>query len=374
VSGFTKNALEEVERRRDQPVLLLGEEELDEVADRWGDLRHMIRMKQQALLIDGAAHVLRDRSSRIARPRQVRFESTQGEAFLADNDGRRPWIASSGGFGQTTFTCDHSVGWLSSDAAVTVDIPLASLSVAQDLPWALSELAGLGWSTGEGQWCLQQQETNWHGIGAATLVEALAQRKARYENAGAIHRAEELTYYDVCEGGFYTLTADLDSRDGSVEHAQLSIQLAGVPLDHRALDELCRTFEVLAPPYFRPRDRDYELHGTAVIRDEVELTPVAVVLQEDPDDPDDPLWVCGIVAPNPVPDIARTDTDGRPAFPAQMRETELLVCSVRDWHPLSQKHTYTLQRLQWTYTSDAAIVHAVCNWPNSEAPPFADQS
>jgi hypothetical protein len=207
ISGFTKGAVEEVERRRDQRVLLFGEEELDEVTDRWGDLRHMLRIKQQSLLVDGRAHVLRDRWSRTARIRPTAFALTDSDAFFANHDGRCPWIASSGGFGHLTFTCDHSMGWLSTEAAVTVDIPLVSLSAPADLHWALFELAALGWTTGEGQWCLQQRETNWHGIGAATLVEALDQRSSRYENAGAIHRAAELTYYDACQGGFYTLTS-----------------------------------------------------------------------------------------------------------------------------------------------------------------------
>jgi len=365
VSGFTAAAIKEVEGRREQPILLVGAEELDEVTDTWGDLRQMLSIKAEMLLIQGRVHLLANASTPPPAPRHPVGPPTLGDEVFVDNTGRVPWIAAPGGFGQFTFTREIHSEWFASDPGVVLDIPLASLRHQDDLVWALCEFASLGWTTGGGHWSLHQQETNWHGIGAASLSVALEQRMDRYEGAGRIHRTEELTYYDRCDGGFYTLTAELDSRAGEVSYAALSMQMAGVPFDQHPLEELCRTFGVFAPLFYRPRVNETSQDGASMLRDGSPLTPVALILHEDPDDSHDPHWVCGIVAVNPL-FRAGIESDDAGQLPWALRESQLIVCDVPDWHPVGERHTYRLQRCRWTETSDALIVRAVANWPSSE--------
>jgi hypothetical protein len=201
----------------------------------------------------------------------------------------------------------------------------------------------------------QQSGINWHGVGAVGLVDALNERKARYSGMGQLHHTEELTYYDECEGGFYTITADLDARDGDVSYAELSLQLAGVPFDREPLDELCRTFDVRSP-----------LEGSAHLS-HTPVIPVALLIHEDLADPHDRFWVRGIVARNPF--LGKTSKDaGASDLPWALRDTEVIVCDLRSWHPLSDAHTYNLERCRWTYSSQATVVRLVVDWPDSELP------
>lgn len=366
VSGFTKDAVDEVEGERSKPILLFAEEELDELADEWGDLRQTLSLKQDALKINGRAHLLSRTPTRAAPHRREPRPLREGDSRLVDNRGVIPWLASAGGFGHFTFSCHLGIEWTFGDVAFTLDIPLHSLSRQDDLIRAMGELGALGWTTGRGQWCLHQSGINWHGAGAASLVEALNQREARYRGMGRIHHTEELSYYDECDGGFYTITADLDARDGDVSYAALSLQLAGIPFDREALDELCRTFEVRSPMYFRPRVSMDALEGAAHLSRRP-VSPVALLIHEDPDDPHDRLWVRGIVARNPF--LGKTSEDvGASDLPWVVRDTEIIVCDLRNWHPLSDPHTYNLEQCRWTYSSQATVVRLVVDWPDSELP------
>jgi hypothetical protein len=275
-----------------------------------------------------------------------------------------PWIAGGGGSGHFAFTTFRTLDWGIDEHGFTVDLDLPSVTTIDDLTWAFSQLAALGWTTGDGSWCLQFAPTNWHGLGAAALLTALERSGERHAGAARRHLTEELTYVDRCVGGFWTLTAEVDTHDGTIAYAKLSLQLQGIPFDRQPLAELGRTLEVRSPVEFRVRGSLFD-KGATRVGSGVEVRPVALIIHDDESDPHDRHWVCGIVGLNPWLGNA---VEIPPDLPHAFRETELVTCSVRSWHPLSDRHTYRLNYCRWFSASTGFAALLDVDWPNSELP------
>lgn len=205
MSGFTGDAIAEVEAYRRQPILLLGPEELDELMDGTAELRQTLTLKRERLLFDAQAHLVARQSDAPARHVPTGPVTAAADELLVDG-ARRPWATSRGGFGNLVFGTTLDVVWTAAVDRFRVDLDVRSIGTPEELEWAFAELAALGWTTGDGSWSLQQAETNWFGRGAATLLEALAARTERHRGAGRIHHTEQLTYVDRCTGGFWSLT------------------------------------------------------------------------------------------------------------------------------------------------------------------------
>src|SRR5262249_50088356 len=138
----------------------------------------------------------------------------------------------------------------------------------------LHHLSGMGWATGSARWSIQQAATNWHGLGASAFAEALQSWRERYKGI-SIHHSEEFCYFDVCDGGFYTLTANISAHyDRSVRYTTLSFQLTGIPLDTDPLKELIRTFDIGEPCYFRPMKKKSVARKWHRLPDAVSLEPI----------------------------------------------------------------------------------------------------
>jgi hypothetical protein len=364
VSGYSTNAIAEVETNRDPPILLFGVEEIEELAAGEADLRQTLSLKAEQLLLGARAHLIA-RPSRPSTPRRRSHDlPVSATGFLATSDRRVPWVAGRGGYGSFAFTTVRTLGWGVDKDGFAVDLDLRSLTSIDDLAWALSELAALGWATRQGSWCLQYSGTNWHGLGAAALITALERRSERHEGTGRRRHSEEVTYVDQCAGGFWTLTAEADSEDGRIAYAEMSLQLQGIPFDRQPIAELARTLEVRSPIEFRTRGSTFDT-AAGVVRSDLEVQPVALIIHEDESDPHDSHWVCGIVVVNPW---FGEGFEAPPQLPFALRETELLVCSVRSWHPLSHRHSYRLNSCRWFSASTGQAVLVDVDWPTSELP------
>ena len=117
------------------------------------------------------------------------------------------------------------------------------------------------------------------------------------------------------------MTAEVDSEDGTIAHAEVSLQLRGIPFDRQPLAELCRTLDVRTPIKFRVRGSTFD-KAASVTRSDLEVQPVALIVNEDESDPHDRHWVCGIVGMNPW---FGEGVETPPDLPFALRETELLT-------------------------------------------------
>jgi restriction endonuclease len=362
ISGFSPTAIEAVGARRDRPMLLIEGKDIEEACKRDADLRLILRNRLDALLLDGDVLVgerLPSRQRGIASGDPV-----DGDAYLLMRDGSRvPWIYARGSFSSFTFSRElNDPDWVAaSGAGVTFDLSLSIRTVA-DVALALSELSSLGWATGAGQWSIAQSETNWHGIGPASLVQALLCWKERYQDAGSIHHTEQVVYQDVCDDGFYTLMLDVDAYNPRlVWRSDMSLQLSGIPLDLDPIRELCRTFDVQARTRFRPRT-DKMLGRVWLSNKSAEVKPVAFMVSERPERPPDrQSMVCGLVVKNPYY-AEKHRNELADEMPRPVEETELLVCDLRSWHQLGKTLKYRLEMCEWANTSDALVARVVVDW------------
>jgi hypothetical protein len=188
----------------------------------------------------------------------------------------------------------------------------------------------------------------------------LSDWRGRYRSLRHVHPTEEFCYFDICEGGFYTIAGQIsaDARR-QVWHVNLSFQLAGIPIEQGPLRQLCLALDPAITPVFRPRsERSVELHHIGM-NQRPALNVIGFVVERDDLDSAQEEWVTGIVAKNPYHARRRPPS----WWPPSLTGSELLLCDLRSWHPLSAiKRTYRLWSVEWAWTSDSALLRPRADW------------
>jgi hypothetical protein len=371
-SGFTDHVLTRVKERSNMPVLLVSGSEL-QAALRWnGDLHILLRRKKKTLLSDREALLDEHAGSRPRNRTRTRTSLPQTRTeFVFPDSTRRTWLACGGGFGQFVFAQDlPDIDWSAGPGVgVAADLALPVRSEGQLLE-LIHQLADMGWATPDARWSIQQARTNWHGMGAGAFVEVLPAWKKRYNRRKSLHHSEELCYVDSCDGGFYTLTANVAAHDQRELHfARLSFQLIGTPLDTSPLRELCETFDVREQVYFRPRSSGSVTRVRVTHDLHLPVSPLALLVEGgdvDRDDGDDDAngreFVSGLVIPNPFRS-KHTPWSGTHDLPNMVTDSEYLVCAMAEWHPLVYDPvTYVLTGIEHAWSSDGLVVRPVANW------------
>ncbi len=368
IGGFTTKSVGDLCEHRDPVILLIDGEELEKAIAGDSDLKRMLSAKQDAMRIDGEVLVGQHHKPRPKRPRALQNSPAPADAYFVLADGSRPnWIAAGGTFGEFTFARQVTdPDWVTAGGAgVSVDIRLPIEGV-DGITAALAELADLRFSTGDAHWCIQQSTTNWHGMGGQNLADALNRWEDRYQDVNHIHHTEQVCYQDVCDDGFYTLTFDIAASNPRVVwHADLSMQLIGVPLDQEPIRELCRTFGVEQGVHFRPRtEKALKRHNFG--RDAPgELDVLALIVEEQSRREELEVWVAGIVVKNPffTAGGSREKPFDDGGLAAYLSKTEALVCELSSWHQLDKPDmSYVLRRCEWGWTSDALVVRISADW------------
>jgi Restriction endonuclease len=372
VNGFTATARERVRAKRSQPILLMTGPELASALANPPGLRATLDGKREELLVHG--RVLVD-----APPERLSWAGAGrpsgmpagGVSFLLDGE-RRQVLACGGGFGQFVFVQEvPDIDWVpGGGTGVSIDMS-SSVGSQDELLTCLAELTESGWLTPHGRWNIQQATRNWHGIGPETLAEEITGWERRYDSAGPIHHTEQLCYQDTCEGGFFTLTADITAAEPrELWHCELSAQLSGVPLDQAPLRQLAALLRASHPLYFRPRgERAVTRH--ALYADNLTVVPAGLVVFDDAADPTFPAWVCGIVTANPFALPRGSSESGQPDWiPGDLGESEMLICALRQYHPLSHPVAgYRLTSCEWVWTSDSLVIRATADWKRQDSDP-----
>jgi hypothetical protein len=234
-----------------------------------------------------------------------------------------------------------------------------------DLRRLVETLTTLGWTSGQARWRINQAHASWHGFGAAVFGEHLKKWQMRASSRQP-HDSEEILYADTCDGGNYALSATLlVDRRRIARHVHLSFELAGVPLDHTPLLQLCRTLGVHTGLYFRPTETDAVQRVTRLqlalgSSDDV----VAHVVSDAHLDGADPM-VSGVVIANPYWSQG-VNAPRLPSLPPELlliSDSEHLICDLRQWHALARRpRQYRLHWIEFTSTSDLFSCRAVADW------------
>lgn len=367
-AGFTQEAIRKVELRSDRPVILMDGDELERLVEWSDDIAQLLGRKKNALLTHRKAYL---GTTRRSRPAAKRGKPAEAPAVFAFPDGTRTkWFAGGGTFGEFTFVQDlPDVDWVPSEGrSVTLDMAVPIYD-ERGVVTLLHHLSGMGWSTESARWSIQQSVTNWHGMGADAFAEALQDWRKRYKGID-IHHSEEFCYFDICDGGFYAFTGKISAYDDrSIHNVMLSFQLTGIPLNTDPLKELSSIFDVGEPCYFRPMNRESLVRKWHLPEPHrVPLEPVAFIAEPDDVFDDKREWVRGLVAKNPFYRPCSPLKDRVPDWmPAHVFESELLICDMRSWHPLSEPRArYVLWGCESARTADGVIVRPIAEWPDRD--------
>jgi Restriction endonuclease len=368
-SGFTTGVIARVRTRAKQPILLVTGDELAGVLDWSGALTRLLRQKKDRLLTHGEVLLGADGLTQPHHRPATRGRLPASPESVVFRDGQRSgWLSCKGDFGQFVFARElPDIDWVpGSGVGVTLDLSIP-ITREKDLIGLLHQLGDMGWATVKSRWSIQQATTNWHGSGANAFAEVLSDWKTRYAEIDTIHHTEEFCYFDVCEGGFYTLTGQVSAdKSRRVRQSNLSFQLSGIPLKPDALSQLCDTFDASPPIYFRPRnEKSVERHHLSINERRI-LTVVAYVVEDNDweSDPNDREWAAGIVAKNPYYRKSRSKSLGAPeGWPSVVADSELIVCDLRSWHSMrNPKKTYRLWNWETAQTSDGVAFRPVADW------------
>jgi hypothetical protein len=284
-------------------------------------------------------------------------------------DGTRSKLLHCGGnFGEFTFVRElPDIDWVpGSGFGVTLDMA-TPVTDEKGLIGLIHELSDLGWITEKSRWSIQQSEDTWHGAGADVFVEVLTNWKTRYQGR-QIHHTEEFCYVDMCDDlGFYTLTGQVAAHSPRIVwRTSLSFQLSGIPIDPTPLRHLAQLFESGTSVYSRPRNNDsVTRHHVGRTGDSVRLDVVGFVVEDDEGAirADEREWAVGVVAKNPYRRLPRSRRTFPEWWPGMVRESELIVCTLRNHHPLKRpKRTYRLWSCESALTSDALVFVPIADW------------
>jgi hypothetical protein len=359
-SGFTGTAVEEVSSRRDRVILLFDGNEIDRLLNR-SDLRALIAKKKEALTIQGRVLFETDATDweGLSKPDPASFPRPDG-AFSLLGKGKVPWIVGAGDFNPLVFAQElPDPDWTSEGYAVAVDIPLY-IRTREDISLVFEVLHQIGWLSSSSRFTIFQSTLAWHGAGAASFLSALEDWKLRYASAGpGLHHSEDALYYDLCYGGFYTLSIYLQVAErGLIRGARISAQIPGIPYDMRAFREIARFLTGERQIFFRPLARK-SITRLRVTHPRVKLEPVGLLVTED-------TFVNGIIVRNPFRTARRP-----PETPLYLPDPyhhmvspfEFMVCGLSSWHYVDRApSSYFLRRLELARTSDGFVFDATADW------------
>ncbi|HLX88433.1 MAG TPA: restriction endonuclease, partial [Acidimicrobiales bacterium] len=346
-SGFTQGAIDRVESKPKRPILLVTGEELEQVIGWDGDFLRMLRRKRDAMLVDGEVAWVTGQLRGVPRRRRGTLPPSPETIVLRDGT-RSKFLHCGGDFGEFAFLRElPDIDWVpGSGFGVTLDMATPATD-EKDLVSLLHELSDLGWITDKSRWSIQQSEDTWHGAGADVFANVLRDWKTRYEGR-RIHHTEEFCYVDLCDDiGFYTLTGQVAAHSPrTVWRASLSFQLSGIPIDPKPLQHLAQRFEPGTTVFFRPRnDASVIRHHIGLGADGIRLDVIGFIVEDDEraTRADEREWAVGIIAKNPFRRTPRSRRAIPDWWPSIVCDSELIVCSLRNFHPLKRpKQTYRL--------------------------------
>jgi Restriction endonuclease len=360
-SGFQRGVVTEIIEKKQRPVLLLGPEELVAALDDPRSLARTLQRKHDHFMTTGEV-LVGSNDADINDPASSTWGLRQPQ--LVDGNGLPlRWIRSDGGFGEFVFSQELTdIDWVPAGGrGVSLDLQPA-LHSETDLIELVDELVQGGWLSVGATWTIEQFNASWHGLGWSTFVESIGSSNQRYQEVDHVHHREEYCLTDSLDGQLLVLSGDISARRERVcFHSNLCFHLQGVPLDVEPFTHLAEVLGDEGFLHWRPT-AERSLASAGFRGEHLLLEPVAYVVEEDPDDEREPVWVRGLVVANPFGG-ERPDHVGEWGWPAGLTETALVLCSLGQWHPWRDvPEAYELRNVEWAHTTDFAVVRVVADW------------
>lgn len=367
MADFNTELVEELEKHRERVIVVVGEQEIRGLVDGRLRLETILQRKKQHFIEHG--RVLLESGSPLWASLNVPDRASWPPSDVQmwhPQDGTVPWIGTDGTFGPLIFAqelpdIDQT---MPSGAGVQLDLPI-SIATRQNIAHLLDLLRRCIGVTSSGRYAIQQQTYVWQGAGASGLLDALDDRAARYSKVrNHLHHSEEVSYFDICDGGFYTLTMQVRADTQGVVHlAYFSAQLVGVPLDLAPWHELVRALDLDHRAYFRPRESASLRRHWLRSRSSVTVRPLAYLRLRDED------WIRGIVVQNPfygtssALTLPRDEDAGRFDLARALQEIAVLICDLGSYHQVSNlPRRYELRYIEVVETNEVIVVHPVARW------------
>lgn len=367
-SGLTRGAIEAIEADRRREVLAFTGDEVEHLYSGAQNLKSLIQKKRNELRIQGKAWFSSGVHSEFVGVKlppcgiEFRVGGKTGSNFESRSD--------FGGIFYSLRIPDSGWGGLGGEGArLSVQLNLNTIKDLRNIIGYLHKKFGL---SGNGAFSIQQSESCWHGAGLENLLNALENWRARYEQSQSelFHHSEEFNYFEEFRNGWLELSAQQrvdweESNDTSfLHHSQLAIQLQGVPVDVSPFLKLCQytgndwaNFEFVGQRWTLTRRLKKPLPlrviGTIVNRELVRGSP------------NEEQIVVGVIARNPFYQKTPLPSELQNAeLPLHgLDQTELLMCSLRDWHEVGYKiNSYKLQGFETTLSAAGLIIRPFGSW------------
>lgn len=378
MAGITEEADKRiVDYRRDGLVLVFDEADILLALRDPHELDRLLRLKHDELVVQGRVHrgekeSAAERTSRRSRKKAVTLPTSPFRLLDAAGD-ELPWFHGTGGFNSAVFCLDlPDIDWVpAAGSGVCLDMPVAVWD-QHDLLRLLDSLSELGWMGNRNQWSIQQHGRNWHGCGGDRFVQALKSWMTRTSELDDPHDSEEFVFFEVCDGGFYTVSGSISAeRTRRVLRCNVSFQLIGMPLDPGSLQQLYRRFDVPSRGYFRPLVERSITRGR--FGERIPLKVLGYVVERADRRRNKEEWVVGLLAVNPFHGPEHQQADD---VDSDLNDSNIIVCTLRSHHPLDKpKAHYELWSYERARTSDAHALRVVADWwepeDSSEQPPAA---
>ncbi len=363
MSGFTKSAVNDVETDRERLILLFDRQEIVRAVHGEAGLLSLVQQKRRTLLEKGKVFFERARHIRPTQPpRPIPALPEASVVVWHPELGVVTRVAGGGGFGHCVFTDDiPDVDWTTAQGhGVGFDLQL-EIEEYGEIANVLDTLRRVGWISPDGRFTIQQSDTFWFGAGAGNFIRAIEERPARYAESTIkhIHHTEEATYFDLCEGGFFTLSFDLDARNGRIDRAEFSAQLPGIPLDPHPFLQVTQELFLEEHGQFRPLAERPVFTAWHWMRRDLRVQPVAYLRKIDEE------VVTGIVGRSPFRKLLPYGK--RPSEPEEhlipLREFDELPFRLSSWHDTGDKVDYYYVRgFETAWTGSAFVCSLIADW------------
>ena len=339
MSALTQGAIDSIESDRRREVLVFQREEIEQLRARTQNLKPLIDRKRNELRVHGKAWFgsgIRTEFIDVKLPPSAVEFSIAGET--------KPYFESKSKFSGAFYSLhipDSGWGNVGGEGArLAIELTLNGIEDLRNIVGYLHQNFGL---SSNGMFWIQQSESCWYGAGAENFLEAAKHWRKRYEQSQShiFHHSEEFSYFDQFRDGWIEISSqqniDWDlhnvSNSSFFHHSKIIIQLPGVPVDASPFVKLCQ--------YTGNDWARFEYIGTrwtsrVRLKKELALDVRGIVLNREAfsGPADRRRVVVGLIARNPFyrkKSLPKELVKSEIAPLHQLNETELLICSLRDW-------------------------------------------
>lgn len=374
MSGFTDEAIKDVEERRSQDMILFREDEVVRLFSGEYNLADLISKKRQHLRTQGK--LLFSPQARATWPTETPVLPQTEELLDIKGKTSRSFVARHD-FVEAVFT-----NLIPDSKSRDVYGPVFDLHL--ELPVQSSEDLRncLGWFhqrfglSGTGRYSIQQSSASWIGSGAADFIEELSRRDIRYQEVGLeyIHHTETLCYIDELQDGLlFIYGRNRWEGEDSLYMVEMTLRMPGVPVDARPFIELTE-MTGQRNAYF-VQSEEGEVYASRLDKP-IQVKPLSRIISQKLGH--EPL-VSGLIIENPLRNkdaaikrLIKGEIHGKgDNSPFQLlNESAVLMCNLMGWHdPDNTERTYFLRLIEASWGPGGSfVVAANCYWEEQGAP------